>query len=277
MPRLAKYRDNFRTRRVPDCVKRPQPARGSWCEYHWKQIERTWPAFNDVADSAPDKLSIISMCLESDNTAVVLCNPALVKATVAKLANKAYIKLCGDGTHRLLNGQWILTSVGVISKHYSRGEKDKMHSLRSTLHPLVFAIVNKESEQTYRALFQGVKHAVRKLTGEDWGMATKQYHCDWHAGEEKARRAEFPMSVRCGDWAHFVGATTRPKMPAPVGSHSEAHHRMEIRCLEYCQAEVEATGCAPAHPILDTFSAHRTDSLALPHHFPITSSTCWML
>ena len=93
----------------------------------------------------------------------------------------------------------MLCSLGVATKHYSTGESDKMPAPRTTFHALLFAIVNKESEATYRVLFRAAKQMALKLTGADWSRCVQQYHCDWHLGEEKARAAEFPNSMRCGD------------------------------------------------------------------------------
>ena len=77
--------------------------------------------------------------------------------------------------------------------------------------PFCFAIANNEPEATYRALFQALQHAASILTGLDLARVVAQYHCDWHAGEAAAVREAYPHANRCGDYAHLVGATTRPK------------------------------------------------------------------
>jgi hypothetical protein len=121
------------------------------------------------------------------------------------------VKLCGDGTYKFVADGWALTTLGVISKNYKTGEKDKMSAFRSTFNPLVFAFMNVENEPNYKDLLNGGVHVAAKLFGADWAEDVKQHHCDWHKGEEKARETVLKSSIRCGDWAHFIGATTRPK------------------------------------------------------------------
>ena len=148
-------------------------------------------------------------------------------------ANKSFIKLCGDGTFRLMFQQWILATLGTTSKQFSRGDDDHMTAFRTKYHPLIFAIMNIESEPTYRHFFRCLKHVADKLLHVDLSSVVKQYHCDWHAGEENARAVELPESVRAGDWAHFVGATSRPserKAPPPAGlSPQDAEQRSAWR------------------------------------------------
>ena len=136
----------------------------------------------------------------------------------------------GDGTFRLMTEPWILLTLGVATKHYATGEDDHMKACRTTYNPLLFAIVNTESEATYRRLFSAAKTVAQYLFQADWRIAVRQYHADWHAGENNARAIEFPASIRAGDWAHFVGATARPK-EAPIANlcRSEADCRAAWR------------------------------------------------
>ena len=67
-----------------------------WCEADWRTVERKYPAFDSVARDVPDRLVVVSMTLVEGHTCVVVCNPALVQEVLSRLANPAYVKLCGD-------------------------------------------------------------------------------------------------------------------------------------------------------------------------------------
>ena len=217
---VQNYMNNFRTNHKGTLPERPKAH--EWCESDWKQLAREFPAFDDVAATAPNELAVVQMCLEPKNTCIVIVNPALTKATLQRMANHDYVKLCGNGTHRVMDEQWLLLTLGVATKHYSGGEQDRMLAFRTTYSPLLFAITNTESEATYRVLFQAGKHVAQSLTGANWEATVRQYHCDWHIGEDNARAQEFPNSVRIGDWAHFVGATAFPRAHLPTATKGEA-------------------------------------------------------
>ena len=202
-----------------------------WCEADWASQRRIWQNFDEAVAAwkaagwsevaVPDHLTLVSLCTELESTSAIYCNPAVAREVILRLANRGYVKLVGDGTFRIFTDQWILITVGVASKHYAEGEEDRSQVFRTTYTPLIFAIVNKENKENYVAILRDVKHVARALTGDDWEQVVRQYHCDWHKGEELARQQELPNSVRCGDWAHFVGATARPKAPAVVGDKAE--------------------------------------------------------
>ena len=200
-----------------------------WDEADWRQLQHNVEGFPHGEAPPPiNDIVILDMCLDPASTCVVFCNPALVKSTLGRLGNKEYIKLCGDGTFRLARGGWVLISVGVLTKHYAQGESDKMPAWRTTYHVLSCAMVNKENEANYKFLFRATKRAGFAMANIDLAAATRQYHCDWHSGEEAARRAEFPNSCRCGDWAHFTGATVRPKSTLPTSDESVAVWRSGV-------------------------------------------------
>ena len=104
-------------------------SRMKWVEADWKQLERDLGLVDGLED-APNALKIASASHEPNATVVSLCNPALMKETVARLANKEYIKLCREGTFRLTNGDWILLTVGTLTKHDSLS--DGVFAFRTT-------------------------------------------------------------------------------------------------------------------------------------------------
>lgn len=206
---LETFAHNYRRDQRTNSCAPPRPAKHEWCESDWRQLERNLPKFNDIAADY-NGLCIVDMCLDPAQTVVVFCNPALTHETLSRLANPKYIKLCGDGTFRSVKNPYLLCTLGVISKHYASGERDRMPAFRSTFNPVMFAVTNKESEFTYRFLMLSTKKVALKLNRMDLQTDVRQYHADWHKGEEAARAQEFPNSIRCGDWAHFTGACTRP-------------------------------------------------------------------
>lgn len=139
-----------------------------------------------------------------------LCKPCLFSQTIRKLTD--YIKLCGDGTFRLIRAGWVLLNLGVLSKHYTR--VSGTYAFRSTFSPLAFAIANKECQATYTALFRGAVTCAKSFIDLDLPPRVFQYHCDWHPGENLARLAVFPNSARAADFSHFIGACVGPRQKA---------------------------------------------------------------
>ena len=67
----------------------------------------------------PNRLAVVSHDLSPNSTSVVFVNPALFVETLGRLSNKAYLKLCGDGTFRLMEDGWVLLNLGVLARHYA--------------------------------------------------------------------------------------------------------------------------------------------------------------
>jgi len=103
-----------------------------------------------------------------------------------QLSNPGYIKLCGDGTFRLILGDWVLMNLPALTKHYA--PVSGAGAFRPTFSPLLFGIANKESCPSYKALFDGASHCAHVCLDIDLPPRVCQYHCDWHAGEDAARR-----------------------------------------------------------------------------------------
>ena len=72
--------------------------------------------------------------LSPSNTVTIFVNPALFCETMKQLSNPGYIKLCGDGTFRLILGDWVLMNLGVLTKHYA--PVSGAHTFRFTFSPL---------------------------------------------------------------------------------------------------------------------------------------------
>ena len=194
-------------------------SKHEWGVCDWERLLRQYPRFDTLDNPTSCPICVVDICLDSKNTAVVFCRPALVSETFKLLVNKRYIKLCGDGTFRMMREDWQLLSLGVLSKHYSVGD-EKMAATRTALNGFLFALTNKECRKSYSLLFKSAKTVVQRLNGIDLKTCVRQYHADWHQGEEAARKLEFPHSLRCGDWAHFIGAT-RPKTSSRSATHTD--------------------------------------------------------
>ena len=72
----------------------------------WQQLERDLGCFDlDVVrgpeDELPNSLLVAASSYAPAETAVVLFNPQLFQQVLSMLSNKEYIKLSGDGTHKL--------------------------------------------------------------------------------------------------------------------------------------------------------------------------------
>ena len=235
---LRVFIHNFRQKQRAVGEAPSRPVSHEWNEADWKAQARRWPYFDQLcgewerqgwaAEKAPNKLSLVGMCLDPEHTSVVYCNPAMARSILLRMANQEYVKLCGDGTYRLMREQWGLCTIGVLAKFHAKGEKDQLPAFRTSFESLAYAITNKESERTYGFVMKAVKRIARVLIGADWSKCVRQCHCDWHAGEEAARAREFPSSIRCGDWAHFTGAAMRPKtLPTAIdGTESAAEVRV---------------------------------------------------
>lgn len=104
---------------------------------------------------------------------------------------------------------WALINVGVLSKHY--GPVDGTHAFWSTFSPLLFGVVNKEGQATYKHVFEAAKQCAKVCMGLDLEPCVSQYHCDWHPAEHAALRDSFPHALRVADFVHFIGACLRQK------------------------------------------------------------------
>ena len=197
-------------------------ARMKRVEADWKQLQRDL-GLVDGFEKAPNALKIAPASYEPNATVVSFCNHALVNETAERLANKECIKLCGGGTFRLTNGDWILLTVGALTKHYS--SSDGAFAFRTTFNLLMFASTNKESEGTYQSFLNSVVSYGKQFAGVDLAHACRQCHFDLHAGDDLAQKAVFQQTDRVADWAHVIGACTRSKLAKPAATDRIAAYR----------------------------------------------------
>ena len=162
------------------------------------------PAVGDV----DELLRPYASRVDGKKTSVTLLCPALVKETLERLQNPRLLKLCMDGTYRLLYGKYVLLSVGALSKQWSTVlHVDRSH--HSSFNELGFAIAHAENDVAYSGLVQSVFDVSRQLGCDVDASCVRQWHADMHTGISKARRSVVPESVAVDDWAHVVGATAK--------------------------------------------------------------------
>ena len=149
--------------------------------------------------------------VQGKSTSVALLSPALVKETLQRLASPRLLKLCLDGTYRLLFGNYALLSVGVLSKQWSsKAKTGRNHEpCRSTFNELGFSIAHAEDDLAYTGLVQGLFEVARDAGCDVDASCVRQWHADMHTGISKARRSNVPDSIPVDDWAHVIGATAK--------------------------------------------------------------------
>ena len=185
----------------------------AWTRSDWEQLERTMGKVDDHPKAdVPNKLLVADRAFGGNDATVVLLNPAVFQAVLKMTTNKNYIKLSGDGTHKLTHDDWSFITLGVLSKHYS--SDGRTYAFRTTYTPLAFAISNTEQKSAYDLLFAVAIRMGHALCGIDLQLAVRQYHADLHPGEEAARREAFPNAARVADFAHVIGATHPKKNQA---------------------------------------------------------------
>eukprot|EP00435_Cladocopium_sp_Y103_P055477 s46_g18.t1 len=200
---LQRWGNNHRPRREEGAT----PSQ--WVESDWRQLIRDLGTIHDL-DAVTDCLKVAGYSLDDPkNTIIVFCNPELTATSLDMLENKTYVKLCGDGTFRLTEKEWIFLTLGALSKHYEAKES----VFRTTFNPLLFALTNNESEQTYKFFFESACECVFHFSNIRLQDVCGQYHADLHWGEDAAQRQIFPRAHKVADWAHFIGACSRGSLP----------------------------------------------------------------
>ena len=144
------------------------------------------------------------------------------------LSNKSWVRLCGDGCHRISTEGFMLITLGFLAKgpknDISRGSQSSSEDfVRTSFYELCFAMVSKESLASYQRTFAALKKSMELCCKVDSSVFTKsvlQMHGDLHCGLEGARRSEFPGSKRCMDFSHMTGAVRqRVSLPAVEAEH----------------------------------------------------------
>ena len=186
---LSKFVENLRQRRA---VPR-RPRAFTWAVRDWLALSRALPGLTSCASTEAGEMHVVRTLFTQSDTAVVLSSSHLINAVIGMLRNKGYVKLCGDGTFRLIRGGWVLISIGVLTKRYSPAERRR--SFTSAFHPLVYAITNKVSAATYREVFRGACTAVSHFhPGVQLEHVVRQYHADLRRSPSKLRISHISLA-----------------------------------------------------------------------------------
>ena len=119
--------------------------------------------------------------------------------TFDRLVNKQYIKLCGDGTFRMMREQCIVVTLGVLSKRYGISKVDSLSAFRTTFSGCFFAISNKESAPAYKFVFESACKVVQQLCDIQLAEVVRQYHAGTLGKKLHAERSlPIPFGVEIG-------------------------------------------------------------------------------
>lgn len=111
--------------------------------------------------SAGDDLVLVDHRLDEHMCMVFTC-PKLVQETAKKVTNWQWLKICADGTYRMVQGDYVIVSAGLLTKGFGRlahaGEPQE--GFTTQFNELVVAIAHKENTDTYSLVFSSLVKAV---------------------------------------------------------------------------------------------------------------------
>ena len=179
---------NFKKRTLK--TKLPVPWSASvWRTCSWQRLVRLQPFLETAIQESSEQLCVVEYKLGQRDTVVVFCHVPLAREVLSRLGNKEYIKLCGDGTFRMMRDGWVLITLGVLCKHHTVGTSDHTACFRMTYRPFVFAIANCESSVTYGVLFEAAKKvALTAPRGEDNTPCPIDLTANWATGAKPLQR-----------------------------------------------------------------------------------------
>ncbi|OLP95195.1 hypothetical protein AK812_SmicGene22683 [Symbiodinium microadriaticum] len=174
-----------RNHRVNKGTKTDRATKFKWRKHDWDQLRRELGTVASMdegpEDVAPDTLKIAAEVHSHACTVVVVLQPSSLTK----------------------HSDWVLLTVGALSKHYEQASG--AFAFRTTFNPLLFALTNKEAQESYKIFFQALVDCAAKFTGVNLAEVCFQYHADLHLGEDLARKQIFPRADRLADWAHVTG------------------------------------------------------------------------
>lgn len=97
----------------------PKVSHRVWWLFDWQLLLRSVSFLSPIAQAMPNQLAVVAPDPSPQSTFLVLVNPAVFVETLGRRSNKAYLKLCGDGTFRFMESGWIMLNISVLDCHYS--------------------------------------------------------------------------------------------------------------------------------------------------------------
>ena len=100
---------------------------------------------------------------ESPHLHVSLPSPALrtVGETWEKTANKKYVKLCTDGVYKATRDDYVVLTLGILVKDWSRDVRSRQEACTTSFRELVVGIAKSECEKTYSRMFAALQDIRR--------------------------------------------------------------------------------------------------------------------
>ena len=136
-------------------------------------------------------------------------------STLGRLANKQYVKLCGNATFKVVFDEWCILTVGALSKHYirTRGPSERSFSPHTAwateFSPLIYVLASGETTEAYKLAMKALVDCYRAITGTDIVQSVRQFHADLADSAEAARSDVFVNSVRVADYRHVIVAAAK--------------------------------------------------------------------
>ncbi|CAK9026643.1 unnamed protein product, partial [Durusdinium trenchii] len=157
--KLKTYIDNWKKRHRQDAR---VAKREDWVTADFQCLVRELPALEDAV--VTDELVLVDHRIDEQLCLVFAC-PKLVQETAKRVANWQWLKVCADGTYRMVKGDYVVVSAGFLSKTFGRhahpGEPEE--GFTTQFNELVLAIAHKENTEVYSLLFSALVNVVAQF------------------------------------------------------------------------------------------------------------------
>ena len=192
-----------------------------------------------VANSPDDAPMILAersfVANNKEHYAVAIASKELLRI-ISKLANRRYVKLCGDATFKCAFENWCLVTVGSLTKQYGRIRTPATnamsgHTAWSThFSPLVYVFASGETSEAYDVALQGLIESVQAVCAVDLRDVCRQFHADLTATAERARKERLPKSIRVADYRHVIEAAKSLLQRSLVcrDEHNDLKHKKDV-------------------------------------------------
>jgi hypothetical protein len=88
-----------------------------WTVGDFECLARSLPSLDSA--TMDDTLVLVDSQMDAE-LCFIFMNPKLVKETAKRIANWKWLKVCADGTFRMVAGKYVVVSCGLLSKQFVR-------------------------------------------------------------------------------------------------------------------------------------------------------------
>ena len=136
-----------------------------WVTSDFECLARSFPSLSSC--SVEDSLVLVDYVIGPRLCFVFMC-PQLIVATFEKLMNRQFLKLCADGTYRMVKDQYVVISAGLLSKVFGRKANpgEPFEGYKSQFNEMILAISDVEAGDAYTMVFSSLVRSVQHLLGE---------------------------------------------------------------------------------------------------------------